>query len=101
MWVVLSCFAISSYLYFLQLKHLVLGGVLPCTGDVAIKIASYALQGACVCMFIHVCVCTYVCLCIWIAYVFSVNNMEYCITYCVYVTSLQLMIGIDSALIFS
>ena len=47
MWVVLSCFTISSYLYFLQLKHLVLGGVLPCTGDVAVKIASYALQGAC------------------------------------------------------
>lgn len=41
----LSCFTVFSYLYFLQLKHLVLGGMLPCTGDVAIKIASYALQG--------------------------------------------------------
>jgi len=27
------------------LKHLVLGGMLPCAGDVAVKIASYALQG--------------------------------------------------------
>ncbi|XP_065884494.1 tyrosine-protein phosphatase non-receptor type 21-like [Dysidea avara] len=34
----------TLYLYFLQLKHLVLGGMLPCVGDVAVKIASYALQ---------------------------------------------------------
>lgn len=44
-WVVDTVSLLCSSLYFLQLKHLVLGGVLPCTGDVAIKIASYALQG--------------------------------------------------------
>ena len=38
-------FIVYSYLYFLQLKYLVLGGTLPCTSDVAVKIASYALQG--------------------------------------------------------
>jgi len=38
-------FIVYSYLYFLQLKYLVLGGTLPCTSDVAVKIASYVLQG--------------------------------------------------------
>lgn len=37
----LSC----RYLYFLQLKHLILNGELHCSNDLAVKLASYALQG--------------------------------------------------------
>ncbi len=33
------------YLYFLQLKHLILNGDLDCSNDLAVKLASYALQG--------------------------------------------------------
>jgi len=38
-------YEISRYLYFLQLKNLVLNGDLQCSNDVAVKLASYALQG--------------------------------------------------------
>lgn len=33
------------YLYYLQLKHLILNGELDCSNDLAVKLASYALQG--------------------------------------------------------
>ena len=33
------------YLYFLQLKDLILNGQLECSNDLAVKLASYALQG--------------------------------------------------------
>ena len=35
----------TRYLYFLQLKHLILNGDLQCSHDIAVKLASYALQG--------------------------------------------------------
>lgn len=35
------------YLYFLQLKHSVITGELKCSNEMAIKLASFALQGTC------------------------------------------------------
>jgi protein tyrosine phosphatase len=37
-------FEVTRYLYFLQLKHLILNGELQCSHDIAVKLASYALQ---------------------------------------------------------
>ncbi|KAL5474425.1 hypothetical protein EMCRGX_G026370 [Ephydatia muelleri] len=37
-------FEITRYLYFLQLKHLILNGHLLCPQDMAVRLASYALQ---------------------------------------------------------
>ena len=36
---------LHRYLYFLQLKELILDGQLECSNDLAVKLASYALQG--------------------------------------------------------
>ena len=41
---------IARYLYFLQLKSLVLNGELHCSNDLAVKLASYSLQGVSVWM---------------------------------------------------
>ena len=51
------------YLYFLQLKHLILNGDLQCSHDIAVKLASYALQGTRVhlYMYIHILIGTLYC----------------------------------------
>ena len=44
-------YEITRYLYFLQLKHLILNGELHCSNDLAVKLASYALQGLYLCIY--------------------------------------------------